>query len=204
MQTENTATISPDGQWIWNGVEWVPNTAATQLADDVAPVAANTKKKHLGLKIAGGALAVLIVAAMASGGGDTGATSSEASGSQDTVEAPAQPEAAAPAAPAPAPAPEVAETVAQKNAVRSAESYLKFTAFSRDGLIGQLEFEGYSTADATYAVDAINPDWNEQAAKSAKSYLEFSSFSRSGLIDQLEFEGFTNEQAVYGVNSVGL
>ena len=97
-----------------------------------------------------------------------------------------------------------AGTVAQQNALRSAENYLDYTAFSRTGLIKQLEYEEYSTEDATWAVDRVTVDWNEQAAKSAKNYLEFSSFSRSGLIDQLIFEGFTQEQAVYGVSQTGL
>jgi hypothetical protein len=111
----------------------------------------------------------------------------------------------APVAPAPPPAPVVPElTMSQEQAVGSATSYLEYSAFSRSGLIGQLEFEGFSTADATFAVDHITVDWNEQAAKSAKSYLEFSNFSRSGLIDQLVFEGFTTEQATYGVDQVGL
>jgi len=96
------------------------------------------------------------------------------------------------------------ETVSQANATESAESYLRFSSFSRSGLIEQLEFEGYSNADSVYAVDKVNPDWFEQAAKSAQSYLDFGSFSRQGLIDQLIFEGFTTEQAVYGVNAVGL
>jgi hypothetical protein len=99
--------------------------------------------------------------------------------------------------------PEEQLTIGQRNAVRSAESYLRFSAFSRTGLIGQLEFEDYSTEDATFAVDYLDVDWNEQAAKSAESYLEFSSFSRSGLIDQLMFEGFTRAEAEYGVEQVG-
>ncbi len=96
------------------------------------------------------------------------------------------------------------ETVSQKNAKNGAQSYLRFTSFSRTGLIRQLEFEKYSTADATYAVDSLNIDWNEQAAKSAKSYLKIMSFSRAGLIDQLIFEGFTQSQAEYGVGTTGL
>jgi colicin import membrane protein len=95
-------------------------------------------------------------------------------------------------------------TVSQENAVAKAESYLEFTAFSKKGLIEQLEFEGFSNADAAFAVDNISVDWNEQAVKKAKSYLDFSSFSRQGLIDQLEFEGFTTEQATHGANQVGL
>lgn len=94
-------------------------------------------------------------------------------------------------------------TLAQQNAIGAARSYLEFTAFSRSGLIGQLEYEGYSTEDATFAVDNITVDWNEQAAKMAQQYLDYSSFSRSGLIDQLVYEGFTNEQAEYGVTAVG-
>lgn len=95
------------------------------------------------------------------------------------------------------------ETKGQENARKSARSYLSFSSFSRSGLIKQLEFEKYSTEDATYGVDAQGADWNAQAAKSAKSYLDFSSFSRDSLIAQLEFEGFTTEQAIYGVTVNG-
>ena len=91
----------------------------------------------------------------------------------------------------------------EKNAFKSAENYLSFTAFSRSGLIKQLEFEGYSKEAATTAVDCMVVDWKEQAAKSAEKYLSFMSFSRSGLIDQLKFEGFTQEEAEYGVTAVG-
>ena len=95
-------------------------------------------------------------------------------------------------------------TTSQENAVRSAQDYLQVTAFSRTGLIGQLEFEGFSTEDATFAVDSLDIDYNEQAAAEAESYLEFSGFSRQGLIDQLVFEGYTQEQATYGVDQTGL
>jgi hypothetical protein len=87
--------------------------------------------------------------------------------------------------------------------VGSARDYLDYTAFSRSGLIGQLEYEGYSTDDATWAVDSLNVNWNEQAAKSAQDYLDYTSFSRSGLIEQLEYEGYTPDQAEYGVSQVG-
>jgi hypothetical protein len=96
------------------------------------------------------------------------------------------------------------ETAGQENARRSAENYLGSIAFSAQGLIKQLEYEGYSTADATYAVGAVRPDWNAQAAKSAKNYLDTMPFSRSGLIVQLKYEGFNEQQAVYGVNQTGL
>lgn len=95
-------------------------------------------------------------------------------------------------------------TVSQENAIESAQNYLSTAPFSESGLIEQLEFEGYSKDDASFAVSHIQVDWNEQAARSAANYLDSMPFSRSGLIEQLEFEGFTHSQAVYGVNQTGL
>ena len=94
-------------------------------------------------------------------------------------------------------------TTGEKNALRSAREYLSFSAFSYTGLIKQLEYEGYSTEEATYAADNCNANWNEQAAKSAKEYLDMSSFSRQELINQLIYEGYTQEQAEYGVTQNG-
>lgn len=101
-----------------------------------------------------------------------------------------------------APAPDT--TRAQSNAVRAARDYLGIMAFSRSGLIDQLEFDGYSAADATAAVDQISPDWNAQAAAAAEEYLDIMPLSRSELIDQLEFDGFTSAQATYGADQAGL
>lgn len=94
-------------------------------------------------------------------------------------------------------------TLGEQNALEQAFSYLAYSAFSYDGLIHQLEYEGYTTEEATYAADHCGADWNEQAALQAASYLKYSSFSRQGLIDQLIYEGFTQEQAEYGVSQVG-
>jgi len=89
-------------------------------------------------------------------------------------------------------------------AVATAADYLRYSGFSRQGLIDQLEYEGFTAAEATYGVDAQGADWNYQATRVAESYLDYSGFSRQGLIDQLEYEGFTAAEATYGVDSVGL
>ena len=94
-------------------------------------------------------------------------------------------------------------TNGQKNALRTAEDYLKYSAFSYTGLIDQLEYEEYSHEEAVFAADHCGADWNEQAAKCADSYLEYSAFSKSRLIAQLEYEGFTHEEAVYGAEKNG-
>src|SRR5690606_21802997 len=70
------------------------------------------------------------------------------------------------AEPKPAPEAEPEEpslTVAQEQAIISADSYLFLGGFSRTGLIAQLEFEGFSTEDAAFAVDYLDPNWNQQA-----------------------------------------
>ena len=136
------------------------------------------------------------------------AADAAAKAEQDAADAAAKvaEEAAAAEAAAAAAAADLAArgTVSQQNALRTAEGYLDYSAFSYSGLIGQLEFEGFTTEDATWGTDKVGADWNEQAAKTAKDYLAYSSFSHSGLVDQLVFEGFTPEQAAYGVGQTGL
>ena len=104
-------------------------------------------------------------------------------------------------------------TMAQQQAVAQAQSYLNFSAFSRQGLIDQLasQYGGqFEQTDAEYAVKYLEDnglvDWNEQAVKSAQAYLNVSSFSKDGLIEQLssEYGGqFTREQAEYAASQVG-
>ena len=141
-----------------------------------------------------------------SGSGNTAAVKEPAA--KVTEAAPEKPSETATQAPAetvaPAPAPAApTETMSQKNAKAKAQDYLDYSSFSRSGLIGQLEFEGFSTDDATYAVDAISPNWDQQAQQKAADYLAYSSFSRQGLIDQLLFEGFSASEAEYGVAANG-
>lgn len=95
-------------------------------------------------------------------------------------------------------------SVSKQNAIKKAQSYLKYSAFSKQSLIEQLEFEKFSNEDAIFAVDSLNVNWNEQAIKKAESYLKYSAFSKQGLIEQLEFEGFTYDQALYGTTQNGL
>jgi len=89
-------------------------------------------------------------------------------------------------------------TVGQKNALNRAKTYLEYSAFSKQGLIEQLEYEGYTHNEAVYAANHCGANWSEQAYKRAQTYLEYSSFSKDGLIEQLEYEGFTHSEAYYG------
>lgn len=196
-------------QRYWDGNAWTDNFAPGTVA---APAAAGTKKPIykrpwfivLAVLIGLGVIGNLI------GGSPSETPKSSPSASESSSE-PAEAEAEpAVAEPEPEPEPEaVAEpaepelTMGQKQAVGKGEDYLSFAAFSRTGLIEQLVFEGFSEADATFAVDYIAPDWNQQAAKKAQDYIDMTSFSRQGLIDQLVFEGFSQAEAEYGVTAVG-
>lgn len=157
------------------------------------------------------ALMTAILALLFSGCTNSASRNSTSSSSENTTapsvqsqvpESPSQ--APAPSSATPEPKSSAPSTpIGYLNALESAKRYLRVMAFSYSGLISQLEFEGYTTEEATYAADNCGADWKEQAAKKAKNYLDTMSFSRQGLIDQLEFEGFTSEQAVYGVTQNG-
>jgi hypothetical protein len=97
----------------------------------------------------------------------------------------------------------------QRNAVRSAEQYLRMMGFSREGLIDQLSSEygdGYQRADAIAAVDSLNVDWHEQAVRSARKYLDMMGFSCNGLIEQLSSDAgdqYSASEARYGAQQAG-
>jgi hypothetical protein len=99
-------------------------------------------------------------------------------------------------------------TLGQENALESAQGYVDMSGFSKAGLIGQLSSsagEGFSKADATFAANNVDADWNEEAVESAQSYLDMSAFSKAGLIQQLSSaagDEFTPAQARYAVNKV--
>ncbi|MSY17954.1 MAG: hypothetical protein F2735_01325 [Actinobacteria bacterium] len=111
-------------------------------------------------------------------------------------------------APPTSPAPPRA-TVSQANAAKAAQGYLKFSAFSCQGLIDQLIYEQYSAADAQYGANATgvctDPAVSQaNAAKAAQQYLKSSAFSCQELIDQLIYEQYSAADAQYGATSTGL
>ena len=95
-------------------------------------------------------------------------------------------------------------TLGQKNALQKAEEYLKYLALSKQGLIGQLEYEGFEEADISYAMNNLNVDWKEQCYEKAKSYLKQSAFSKQALIEQLEFEEFEAADISYAMDKLNV
>jgi hypothetical protein len=115
--------------------------------------------------LGGLAIIAFIVISVAIGVSDGGGSSpSGTSSAMSTAQAGGTEATAGAAAAAPsASGPDGNLTAAQRNAVRSAKSYLDMSGFSRQGLIDQLSSdygEKFSVADATAAVDNLNVDWN--------------------------------------------
>lgn len=94
-------------------------------------------------------------------------------------------------------------SVGQENALKKAKRYIETMPMSFDGLVEQLEYEGFSSEESHYGAENCGADWNEQAIKKAKSYIDLSGFSYSNLIEQLEYEKFTHDQATYGADNCG-
>lgn len=146
-----------------------------------APAAPTAKKGGLGKKLGiglGGLFGLAILISAIGGGATPEETALNAASSTETTAAPAEEapplepaEAPAPTeAPKPAPttppptappttpkpttteAPKPQFSVSQTNAARKAASYLSHTAFSRQGLIEQLEYENFTREQAEYGV----------------------------------------------------
>lgn len=94
-------------------------------------------------------------------------------------------------------------TLAEENALETAEGYIEMSGFSRKSLIEQLKYEGYANAEATFAAEAVGANWKREAAESAESYMDTSSFSAKSLGEQLAYEGYTDAQVAHGVSAAG-
>jgi len=97
-------------------------------------------------------------------------------------------------------------TSGEANALASAKNYLDMQGFSRKGLIDQLSSsagDGYSKADATFAVNHAHADWDQEAVQAAKEYLQTQPMSKTDLTEQLESSAgsqFTPAQAAYATS----
>lgn len=95
-----------------------------------------------------------------------------------------------------------------KNALRSAEQYLKVMPMSKKGLYDQLSSsagEKYPAEAAKYAVEHVKTDWKQNALKSAQNYLKIMPMSRQGLYEQLTSsagEKYTAEEAQYAIDHI--
>jgi hypothetical protein len=169
------------------------------------------RHKVLSGLIAVGAIAIIAVAASSSNKPSTPAADSTTAASSPASPAEAPSSAAASSAPSTPAAPaSPSMTGAQQQAVDAAEDYLSGgQGFSDQGLLNQLTSsygDGFSKSDAEFAINYLNPNWDQQAVDAAQGYLGGGQgFSDQGLLQQLTSSagnGFTEAQAEYAINSL--
>jgi Host cell surface-exposed lipoprotein len=185
----------------------------TQVKPVETPPAAKAKKPiyKRWWAIALAAAFVIGGISQAMGGGDDAQPVADKSAASAPVKEKSEPNAEEAPAPKPKPVPpKPTMTVAQKEALEAAESYLESGHFSKKGLFDQLTSEygeGFAKKDVTFALNHVKADYNAEAREAAESYLDSGHFSHNSLMDQLTSEygaQFTKAQAAQAVKSVGL
>jgi hypothetical protein len=96
-----------------------------------------------------------------------------------------------------------AATVRDRQALSKAKSDLRAEPYSLEGLVVQLNFGGYTMAEATYGAENSGANWNHEALVAAKENLATKAYSMKGLIERLKIAKFTAVQASYGVANSG-
>ncbi len=84
-------------------------------------------------------------------------------------------------------------TTGQAEALEAAKSWLQYNNYGPTGLKNALMGNGYSEADADYAVANCGADWTEQCNKKVENYVSYG-YSESTIRFFLDGEGFTEEQ----------
>lgn len=89
-----------------------------------------------------------------------------------------------------------------RQALKKAQRYIEYSAFSKEELRGQLEYHEFAQDAIQFALDNVEADWYAEAVEQAESYLEYSTFSREDLRGQLEYEGFDVDEIEHALNAV--
>lgn len=89
-----------------------------------------------------------------------------------------------------------------RQALKKAQRYIEYSAFSKEELRGQLEYHEFAQDAIQFALDNVEADWYAEAVEQAESYLEYSAFSREDLRGQLEYEGFAVDEIEHALNAV--
>ena len=75
-----------------------------------------------------------------------------------------------------------AATENQQKALDKANEYVDTLPLSREGLIKQLEYDGYTTDVATYAADNCSTNWNKEAKEMAEQYMDSTTYTYKDMV----------------------
>lgn len=99
-------------------------------------------------------------------------------------------------------------TAQQLAALASAKNYATTMHMSKQGIYDQLTSqagEKFDTADAQFAIDHVQADWNKNALEAAKNYRKTMNMSNDGIKQQLTSSAgdkFTDAEAQYAVDNL--
>jgi SOS response regulatory protein OraA/RecX len=194
-------------------------TLADIWKDAKTKLAQLSPAKRLALRIAVAGGSMLLVSVLTNGqSGSTNTSSSSATPSPSISPTPVETETPTPTqTPQATKEPEViitpvptdstiisgTMTDTQESALARAKLYLQQGYFSERGLREKLIQDGYSAANAAFAVNRCYVDWSTQAVNAAKSYVKNRAISESALLKLLLSDGFTNEQSKNAVKKCG-
>lgn len=85
-----------------------------------------------------------------------------------------------------------------------AEGAIEYAAFSKPGLVRQLQGELFTQEQATEAVEGLDVDWSIQAERSARETSQNIAISRSRLLYSLTDDGFTEVEAERGITDADI
>jgi hypothetical protein len=136
--------------------------------------------------------------------GKTNSSGSPSPGASGSTPSPSSSSSASPSASSQSVAPPTEmQLAAMEMGVYYFENY-NWYPHSRISLVQTLESSGYDLADARYAVNAIDVDWNSSAEVYAQNFLGIGiGSSKQEVIAMLRAEEYTLAEATHGVNAIG-
>jgi hypothetical protein len=136
--------------------------------------------------------------------GKTNSSATPSPGASGSTPSPSSSSSASPSSSSQSVAPPTEiQLAAMEMAVYYFENY-NWAPHSRISLVQTLESSGYDLADARYAVNAIDVDWNSTAEVYAQDFLGSDvGLSKQNVIAMLRAEEFTLAEATHGVNAIG-
>ena len=136
--------------------------------------------------------------------GKTNSSATPSPGASGSTPSPSSSSSASPSSSSQSVAPPTEiQLAAMEMAVYYFENY-NWYPHSRISLVQTLESSGYDLADARYAVNAIDVDWNSTAEVYAQDFLGSDvGLSKQNVIAMLRAEEFTLAEATHGVNAIG-
>ena len=94
-------------------------------------------------------------------------------------------------------------TSTEEQALETAQNRIDREGYGRLALVDTLRYEdGFSKADATFAVDNVRANWRQEAVERAQARIDGPPYTPTSLIAHVKQEGFSRDEAAFAVDHV--